>query len=64
MPSQTKKITLDTASLFFGKILGMLIGMVRLNYQARYLGVANFGILNFALYFCSLFQILFDLGTT
>jgi O-antigen/teichoic acid export membrane protein len=64
MPTQTKKITLDTASLFFGKILGMLIGMVRLNYMARYLGVANFGILNFALYFCSLFQILFDLGTT
>jgi len=62
MPSQTKKITFDTAALFSGKLIGLLLGMVRLNYLTTYLGVANFGILNFALYFCSLFQVLFDLG--
>ncbi len=62
MPTQTKKITLDTAALLFGKVVGLLLGMVRLNYLSTYLGVANFGILNFALYFCSLFQILFDFG--
>ena len=62
MPSQTRKITFDTIILFSGKVLGLLLGMVRLNYLSRYLGVSNFGILNFALYFCSLFQVLFDLG--
>jgi O-antigen/teichoic acid export membrane protein len=62
LASQTKKITLDTGALFFGKVMGLLLGMVRLNYLATYLGVASFGILNFALYFCSLFQVLFDLG--
>lgn len=62
MASQTRKITLDTAALFFGKAVGLLLGMVRLNYLATYLGVANFGILNFAAYFTALFQTLFDLG--
>jgi O-antigen/teichoic acid export membrane protein len=62
MPSQTKKITLDTAALFFGRAVGLLLGIVRLNYLATYLGVANFGILNFATYFTALFQTLFDLG--
>jgi O-antigen/teichoic acid export membrane protein len=62
MPSQTKKITLDTAAIFFGKVVGLIFGMARLSYLATYLGVANFGILNFALYFCSLFQVLFDFG--
>ncbi|MBI4548511.1 MAG: flippase [Ignavibacteriae bacterium] len=62
MPTQTKKITLDTAALFFGKVVGLLLGIVRLNFLARYLGVAGFGILNFATYFCSLFQVLFDFG--
>ena len=62
MASQTRKITLDAAALFFGKVVGLMLGMVRLNYLATYLGVANFGILNFALYFCSLFQVLFDFG--
>ena len=62
MPSQTKKITLDTAALFFGRAVGLLLGVVRLNYLATYLGVANFGILNFATYFTALFQTLFDLG--
>lgn len=62
MPTQTKKITIDTAALFIGKFLGLLFGIVRLNYLATYLGVGNFGILNFALFFCSLFLVLFDLG--
>jgi O-antigen/teichoic acid export membrane protein len=62
MASQTKKITLDTAALFFGRAVGLLLGMVRLNYLATFLGVANFGILNFATYFTALFQSLFDLG--
>jgi O-antigen/teichoic acid export membrane protein len=62
VPTQTKKITIDSAAIFFGKIIGLLIGMVRLNYLASYLRLANFGILNFALYFCSLFQVLFDFG--
>ncbi|MGA9365097.1 MAG: flippase [Bacteroidota bacterium] len=62
MPTQTKKITLDTAAIFFGKFVGLLFGVIRLNYLATYLGVASFGTLNFATYFCSLFQVLFDLG--
>jgi O-antigen/teichoic acid export membrane protein len=62
MASQTKKITLDTAALFFGRAVGLLLGIVRLNYLATYLGVASFGILNFATYFTALFQSLFDLG--
>ncbi len=62
MTSQTRKITLDTAALFFGRAVGLLLGMVRLNYLATYLGVANFGVLNFAAYFTALFQSLFDLG--
>jgi len=62
VPSQTKKITFDTVILFSGKVIGLLLGMIRLNYLSRFLGVSNFGILNFALYFCSLFQVLFDLG--
>jgi O-antigen/teichoic acid export membrane protein len=62
LPTQTKKITLDTAAIFFGKAVGLLFGVIRLNYLATYLGVASFGTLNFATYFCSLFQVLFDLG--
>jgi len=62
LPTQTKKITLDTAALFSGKFVGLLFGVIRLNYLATYLGVASFGTLNFATYFCSLFQVLFDLG--
>lgn len=62
MPSQTKKITFDTAALFFGKLVGLLLGIVRLNFLARFLGVAGFGILNFAAYYCSLFLVLFDFG--
>ncbi|MBI5020630.1 MAG: flippase [Ignavibacteriales bacterium] len=62
MATQTKKITLDTAAIFFGKVVGLIFGMMRLSYLAANLGVANFGILNFALYFCSLFQVLFDFG--
>lgn len=62
MATQTKKITVDTAALFVGRASGLLLGIIRLNYLARYLGVANFGILNFAVYFTSLFQTLFDLG--
>jgi O-antigen/teichoic acid export membrane protein len=62
MGSQTKKITLDTAALFFGRAVGLLLGVVRLNFLATFLGVANFGILNFAAYFTALFQALFDLG--
>ena len=62
MASQTKKITLDTAAIFFGKAAGLLLGIVRLNFLARYLGVAGFGILNFATYYCSLFQVIFDFG--
>ncbi|MBI4810025.1 MAG: oligosaccharide flippase family protein, partial [Ignavibacteriales bacterium] len=62
MSTQTKKITLDSAAIFFGKVIGLLFGVLRLNYIASYLGVANFGILYFALNFCSLFQVLFDFG--
>jgi O-antigen/teichoic acid export membrane protein len=62
MASQTRKITLDTAALVFGRMVGFVLGLIRLNYLARLLGVANFGVLNFATYFTSLFGSLFDLG--
>ncbi len=62
MPTQTKKITLDAAALFAGKAVGLLLGIVRLNYLASYLGLERFGLFNFAAYFVLLFQSLFDLG--
>ena len=62
MASQTRKITLDTAALVFGRAVGFVLGLIRLNYLARLLGVVNFGVLNFATYFTSLFASLFDLG--
>jgi O-antigen/teichoic acid export membrane protein len=62
MTTQTTKITLDAAALFAGKAVGLLLGVVRLNYFASYLGVEQFGLLNFAAYFVLLFQSLFDLG--
>ncbi len=62
MATQTKKITLDAAALFTGKAVGLLLGVVRLNYLASYLGVEKFGLFNFAAYFVLLFQTLFDLG--
>ncbi len=64
MTTQTKKITLDTTAIFLGRFFGLLFGIIRLNYLATYLGVGSFGILNFALFFCSLFLILFDLGVS
>jgi O-antigen/teichoic acid export membrane protein len=62
MPTQTKKISLDTAAILIGKFVGLLLGIVRLNFIATYLSIVSFGILNFAFYFCSLFQTLFDFG--
>jgi O-antigen/teichoic acid export membrane protein len=62
MATQTKKITLDAAALFTGRAVGLLLGVVRLNYLATYLGVEQFGLFNFAAYFVLLFQSLFDLG--
>jgi O-antigen/teichoic acid export membrane protein len=62
MASQTKKITLDAAALVFGRGVGFVLGLIRLNYLARLLGVSSFGLLNFATYFTSLFVSLFDLG--
>jgi O-antigen/teichoic acid export membrane protein len=62
MATQTRKITLDTAALFTGRAVGLLLGVVRLNYLASYLGVERFGLFNFAAYFVLLFQSLFDLG--
>lgn len=62
MASQTRKITLDTAALVFGRAVGFALGLIRLNYLARLLGVMNFGVLNFAAYFTSLFAALFDFG--
>jgi len=46
----------------FGRAVGFVLGLIRLNYLARLLGVVNFGVLNFATYFTSLFASLFDLG--
>ncbi len=62
MATQTRKITLDTAALFTGRAVGLLLSVVRLNYLATYLGVERFGLFNFAAYFVLLFQSLFDLG--
>ena len=62
MGTQTKKITLDTAAILVGRVVGLLLGVIRLNILATYLGLTNFGILNFAAYFAALFQSLFDLG--
>lgn len=64
MGTQTFKVTLDSGALLFGRVVGLLLGIIRLNYLATHLGVANFGILNFAAYFTALFQVFFDLGLT
>jgi O-antigen/teichoic acid export membrane protein len=60
--AQTRAIATNTAAIFIGKALGLVIGIIRLNYIATYLGVSSFGILNFAAYFVALFSILADLG--
>lgn len=62
MPSQSKKITFDTASLFFAKVVSLLLGLVRLKYIAIYLGVQTYGVYTFATYFTAMFGLLFDLG--
>src|SRR5512140_416205 len=62
MATQTKKITIDTAALFTGRAVGLVLGFYRLNFLMAYLGIANFGVLNFAAYFTFFFQSLFDLG--
>lgn len=62
MPSQAKKISVDTAAIFVAKIASLLLGLVRLKYIAIYLGVETFGIYTFAVYFVAMFSIFFDIG--
>lgn len=62
MASQARKITTDTVLLFFGRVAGLGLNLVRIKYIAMYLGVNLFGIYSFATYFVAMFAILFDLG--
>ncbi len=62
MPSQAKKISIDTAAIFVARIASLLLGLVRLKYIAIYLGVETFGIYTFAVYFVAMFSIFFDVG--
>ena len=60
--SRTRTIAFDTIAIFTGKALGLLMGILRLNFISRYLGVETFGILNFAAYLFALFAVIGDLG--
>lgn len=62
MPSETRKITFDTAAIFTAKVVSLLLGLIRLKYIAIYLGVGSFGVYTFATYFTAMFGLLFDLG--
>jgi O-antigen/teichoic acid export membrane protein len=64
MPSEARKITFDTAAIFTAKLISLLLGVVRLKYIAVYLGVGNFGIYTFAMYFVATFGLLFDVGVS
>ena len=57
-----QKIAKNTGVLFLSQLLSYLIGFFYYLFAARYLGVANFGILSFAFAFTGIFSIIMDLG--
>jgi O-antigen/teichoic acid export membrane protein len=60
--SRTRAIAFDTIAIFTGKAAGLVLGIKRLQYITIYLGLASFGVLNFAAYLLALFTVLADLG--
>jgi O-antigen/teichoic acid export membrane protein len=57
-----QRIVKNTSILFISQILSYVLGFIYYVYAARYLGVASFGILSFALAFSGICGIFMDLG--
>ena len=57
-----QRITKNVSVLFISQMLSYLLGFFTLAYTARYLGVAGFGTLSFALAFTGIFAVSMDLG--
>ena len=57
-----KRITKNTAFLFFANVIGKILGFFFIMYTARYLGAEGFGVLSFAIAFTGLFAIFADMG--
>ncbi len=60
--NKLQRIAKNTALLFLAQIISYLLAFFYTIYSARYLGVAGFGILSFALAFVSIFGVLGDMG--
>jgi len=57
-----QRITKNISILFVSQILTYIFGFFTLAYTARYLGVAGYGTLSFALAFTGIFSVFMDLG--
>lgn len=57
-----QRISKNISILFVSQILTYILGFLTLAYTARYLGVAGYGTLSFALAFTQIFSVLMDLG--
>jgi PST family polysaccharide transporter len=60
--AELRKIVANTGWLFADKILRMGVGLFVSVWVARYLGVEQFGTLNFAISICNFVQYLVNLG--
>lgn len=57
-----QRIVKNTAALLLADVTARLLGFVFAVWAARYLGPNGFGVLTFAIAFCSLFSVFADLG--
>jgi len=57
-----QRIAKNTAALLLADVMARLLGLVFAVWAARYLGPDEFGVLTFAVAFCTLFSVLADLG--
>src|SRR5437870_3928659 len=57
-----RRVVINTAWLFLDRLLRLGLGVVVSVWIARYLGPHNFGLLNFAIAFASLFGVFATLG--
>ena len=60
--SRTRAIAVDTFAIFAGKAIGLLLGILRINYIATFLGIGPFGILGWAASLFSLLSVIGDFG--
>jgi O-antigen/teichoic acid export membrane protein len=60
--SRTRAIAVDTLAILAGKMIGLVLGLLRLNYIAKFLGLGTLGILNWAAFLFSLLTVIGDFG--